>query len=120
MRQLLLATSCLVFSTLAYAEAVPTRALPKADEIFTIAVYPYRSDVPKPYFTPESLLQALPQFRPGEAEIKVGARRFWQQGVIVLRSKEVLFWTTCRKNFIHILTPTGYVSFIIGDGKDDL
>src|SRR5262249_34899410 len=42
------------------------------------------------YFTPESLREALPNFKPGEAEMKAfGARRVWESGVIVLNNKEV-------------------------------
>jgi hypothetical protein len=93
------------------------KSLPQSDEIFTIAINP----VPDArYFTAESLRNALPSFRPGKPEIKNGARRIWQSGVIVLKDKHVLFWTTCRKNFVYVLTPNGSASFIIGDGKDDL
>lgn len=114
-------------------ESPSINSLPKSEDIFTIAINPIPS-FPAPtrpeldtnellkmrYFTAESLREALPSFRPGEAEIKAGDRRIWESGVIVLNNKEVLFWTTCRKNFIHVLTPNGYVSFIIGDGKDDV
>ena len=113
-------------------ESESLTSLPKSEDIFSIAINPIPS-FPAPvqpgldtnellkmrYFTPESLREALPRFKPGEAEIKVGARRVWESGVIVLNNKEVVFWTTCRKNFIYVLTPSGHVSFIIGDGKDD-
>jgi len=79
------------------------------------------NELPKArYFTAESFREALPSFKPGDAEIKAGDRGIWESGVIVLNNKQVLFWTTCRKNFIHVLTANGYTSFIIEDGKDDL
>lgn len=118
MKRFLVVTALVMFFTLAHAQT-PVIHLPKAEDVFTIAVHPVFPEMPH-YFTPESMQQALPRFKPGQAEIKVGARRFWQSGVIVLKNKEVLFWSTCRKNFIHIATPTGQASFIIGDGKDDL
>ena len=110
-------------------ESESLKSLPKSEDIFTIAVNPVPSFpagtsanefVKMRFFTPESLREALPNFSPGEAEIKFGDRRIWESGVIVLNNKKVLFWTTCRKNFIYVLTPNGHVSFIIGDGKDDL
>jgi len=112
----------LLVLSLSGTESKPMKALPKSEDIFTIAINPIPSGPASTsrYFTPESLREALPNFRPGEAEIKVGDRRVWESGVIVLNNQEVLFWTTCRKNFIHVLTPNGHVSFIIGDGKDDL
>lgn len=108
---------CALPVSLANDEPESLKSLPKSEEIFTIAINP----VPDArYFTPESLRDALPAFRPGKPEIKVGARRIWQSGVIVLKDKNVLFWTTCRRNFVYVLTPNGSVSFIIGDGKDDM
>ena len=115
---------CLVslFLRVPATDSESMKDLPKSEDIFTIAVNPSPSgtaSTPR-YFTPESLREALPNFKPGEAEIKAGARRVWESGVIVLNNKEVLFWTTCRKNFIHVLTPNEHLSFIIGDGKDNL
>jgi hypothetical protein len=115
------------------SKSASVKSLPKPEDIYTIAINPILS-LPAPaqpgldsnqllrmrYFSPESLREALPNFKPGEAEIKNGARRVWESGVIVLNDREVLFWTTCRTNFIHVLTPNGPVSFIMGDGKDDL
>ena len=117
----------------ARSESASMKSLPKSEDIFTIAINPIPR-FPTPAhpemdsnqllemqsFTPESLRDALPKFRPGQPEIKAGARRIWESGVIVLNDKKVLFWTTCRKNFIQVLTRNGPVSFIIGDGKDDL
>ena len=122
MRNLTLISLLLVVSSFPATKSSSTKSLPKSQDIYTIAINPVPSlAASQPgYFTPESLLGALPSFRLGEAEIKTGDRRIWESGVIVLNNKGVLFWTTCRKNFIHVLTPDGHVSFIIGDGKDDL
>ena len=94
-------------------------ALPKPEDIFTVAAYPH-GKVFKPYFTPESLLRELPHFKAGRPELKAGAKRWWQSGVIVLKNKQVLFWRTCRSNFIMIDTADGgTAAYILGDGKDD-
>lgn len=121
MKTLLLVIAMLISVNLAYAKTTSTISLPKPEEVFVIAVDPASLHTPlaQRYFTPESMQQMLPQFKLGEAELKMGTKRVWQSGVIVLKNKKVLFWTTCRKNFIHILTPEGYVSFIIGDGNDN-
>ena len=104
------------------SESTSVNFLPKPENIFTIAINPIPSGSASTtrYFTSESLREALPKLRLGEAEIKFGDRKIWESGVIVLNNKEVLFWTTCRKNFIYVLTPNGHVSFIIGDGKDNV
>lgn len=94
--------------------------LPEPGEVFTIAARPDANNF-KPYFTAESLLRRLPEFRPGTPEIKVGAKRWWQSGVIVLKDKRVLFWRTCRSNFIIVEGERGAsASYILGDGKDNL
>jgi len=54
------------------------KSLPKSEDIFTIAINPIPSGptYTTRYFTPESLREALPNFKPGEAEMKAfGARR---------------------------------------------
>jgi hypothetical protein len=107
----------LVALSVASARDASLESLPKPGEIFVIASTPYH-DYP-PYFTPESLSKALPEFRRSETEIGriVHATRYWQSGVIVLTNKSVLFWTTCSTNFINIVQATGSVSFVRGDGK---
>jgi len=120
MKYVLLAVAIMISLSLVHAEVTTPVSLPKPEDVFTIATVPASPNGPRQYFTAESLYKALPDFRHGEAEIMVGVKRYWQSGVIVLKNKEVLFWTTCRKNFIHITTTHGHVSFIIGDGKDDI
>jgi len=117
MKSLVLVTAILAMSATS-ADGRSFQSLPKPAEIFVIACHPGPKEF-TPYFTPDSLLKALPEFRKGEAEIRVGAKRYWQSGVIVLKDKSILFWSTCRTNFIHIATADGTVSFIRGDGKDN-
>ena len=102
------------------AGGAPSPALPRPEDVFTIAARPDANNF-KPYFTAESLLRQLPDFRAGEPEIKVGAKRWWQSGVIVLKDRRVIFWRTCRSNFIILEAEGGKTaSYILGGGKDDL
>jgi hypothetical protein len=97
-----------------------TPPLPSPAEVFTVAANPHVPPGVRPYFTPKSLLEQLPNFKPGKPEIKSGGKRWWQSGVIVLENKEVLFWRTCRSNFILVTTPDrGDYYYILGDGKAD-
>ncbi len=98
------------------AETVRSGFLPNPSDILVIAVHP-SPILREPYFTPSSLLEALPKFKPGEPKMRVGARRVWQSGVIVLKNKDVLFWRTAHDDFIIIDTKAGQQPFIIGDGK---
>jgi hypothetical protein len=71
----------------------------------------------KDYFTPDSLLHALPKLMPSDVRLPVGGRVFWQSGVIVLKDKTVLFWRTCGDWFIAIDKPTG-TTFYAFEKKD--
>lgn len=51
--------------------------LPAPDDIFVIAVEPYSTEV-KGYFTPDSLLQALPHFVPSDVRLPVRHIGFWR------------------------------------------
>ena len=119
MNRVLLLTISLLLLCSTKAETLSRGLLPKPEEVLVIAVHPSPT-IETPYFTPNSLLEALPHFRPGEPKIKVGARRAWQSGVIVLKNKDVLFWRTAHDNFIVIDIKTGQQSFIIGEGNVDL
>ena len=70
-------------------ESESLNSLPKSEDIFTIAINPIPLGPASTarYFTPESLREALPNFKRGEAEIKPGARRVWESGVIVLNNR---------------------------------
>jgi hypothetical protein len=75
--------------------------VPKVADIFTIAIQPGSGK----YFTSGSLLKALPNFQQGsysDIGFKVGEDRVWQNGVIVLKNKAVLFWATNRPSFIRV------------------
>jgi hypothetical protein len=69
---------CLLLVTVCSAgsESATVKSLPKSEDIFTIAINPIPSlSASRPrYFTADSLREALPNFRPGKAEIKAGAR----------------------------------------------
>ena len=81
------------------SESGTMNGLPSLNDVFVIAVTPHSKDL-KDYFTPESLLQALPKLVPAEVLLQVGEK--WQSGVIVLKDKTVLFWRTCGDWFIAV------------------
>ena len=82
--------------------------LPLPENVFVIAVSPHPKEIRDYYyFTPDSLLKALPKLVPADVQIPGHATRFWQYGVIVLKDKTVLFWRTCGDWFIAIDSPTG-------------
>ena len=94
---------------IATASAMATErmtGLPSPDDVFVIATSPH-SDGLKDYFTPDSLLEALPKLVPADVLLPIGRKIFWQSGVIVLQNKTVLFWRTCGNWFIAIDTPSG-------------
>ena len=84
--------------------------LPTPDEVFVIAVAPHSKEL-NDFFTPDSLLQALPKLVPSDVQLPVGDRVFWQSGVIVLKDKTVLFWRTCGDWFIAVDKPIGTTFF---------
>jgi hypothetical protein len=73
--------------------------LPSPNNVFVVAVTPHSKDF-KDYFTPESLLRALPKLVPADVLLPAGKK--WQSGVIVLKDKTVLFWRTCGDWFIAV------------------
>jgi hypothetical protein len=90
--------------------------LPSPEDVFVIAVSPHGKQL-KDYFTPDTLLQALPKLVPSDVLLPVGDKLFWQSGVIVLKDKTVLFWRTCGDWFIAIDSPTG-TTFYAFEKKD--
>jgi hypothetical protein len=90
--------------------------LPAPDDVFVVAVEPHSKEL-KDYFTPDSLLQALPKLVPSDVRLPVGGREIWQSGVIVLKDKTVLFWRTCGDWFIAVDKPTG-TTFYAFEKKD--
>jgi len=89
------ATVCLA------AEPETLNGLPSTNDVFVIAVSPHSKEL-KDYFTPATLLQALPKLVPSDVLLPAGDKIFWQSGVIVLKDKTVLFWRTCGDWFIAI------------------
>lgn len=90
----------------AIADEQRMTGLPTPDDVFVVAVAPHSKDL-KDYFTPDSLLQALPDLAPSYVRLPVGDKVFWQSGVIVLKDKTVLFWRTCGDWFVAVDRPTG-------------
>jgi len=86
--------------------------LPSPDDVFVIAVAPHSKEL-KGYYTPDSLLQALPTLVPADVRLPVGVKVFWQSGVIVLKDKTVLFWRTCGDWFIAVDRPAGTTFYAI-------
>ncbi|OGF57551.1 MAG: hypothetical protein A2Z21_05830 [Candidatus Fraserbacteria bacterium RBG_16_55_9] len=84
--------------------------LPAQDNIFTVGFLRPFPNSPI-YFTEESLMKIYPNLIPAEVHISVGARRYFQQGVIVTKDKKVVFFTTCSSSYISISTEAGQMSF---------
>jgi hypothetical protein len=85
--------------------------LPKPEDVFTIGINPVDEDLQ--YFSPESLLAALPRFVPGVPDVRMSFHmRPPQRGVIVLKSGKVLFWYTQNNESIFIQTPGSYEAYI--------
>jgi len=90
----------------AVADEQKMTGFPTPDDVFVVAVAPHSKEL-KDYFTPDSLLKALPKLVPSDVLLPVGDKLFWQSGVIVLKDKTVLFWRTCGDWFIAVDKPTG-------------
>jgi hypothetical protein len=106
-------TVLLIVGTVAFA-AAPDKmtGLPLPEDVFVIAVSPHSKEL-KDYFTPDSLLKALPKLVPADVLLPKGGKVFWQSGVIVLKDKTVLFWRTCGDWFIAVDRPTGTTFYAI-------
>lgn len=102
----LLALLFLGITTCFAAEEEVLTDLPKADDVLVVAVTPQKKEM-KEYFTPDSLLKALPKLRRACVTVPVGDQVWWQSGVIVLKDNTVLFWRTCGDWFIAIDRPSG-------------
>ncbi|MDH3475487.1 MAG: hypothetical protein OEM59_17545 [Rhodospirillales bacterium] len=89
-----------------------TPALPSPDEVFAIAIKPQARQLPE-HFTPESLLQALPRLKPAYVMEAIGGKIWSQSGVIVLESREVLFWRSYKDELLLIETGGAPVIYVI-------
>ena len=102
---------------LSYNPPEKTPPLPPASAIFTVALIP--GTVPSSHlFTTETFMQTYSSLRPGRVNHNEGISRVWQNGVVVLTNKEVLFWRTCDKRFIMIDSTNGPYSYAIDDTID--
>ena len=96
------AVSAVAISTLAaVAVRAETPPLPAPEEIFTIAVKPQAKQLPE-HFTPGRLLELLPFFKPAYMMEPIGGKIWSQSGVIVLKSREVLFWRSYREDVLVV------------------
>ena len=86
--------------------------LPTPEDVFVIASWSH-SNALQDYFTPDSLLLALPKLIPADVLLPAGGKNIWQSGVIVKNNKTVMFWRTCGDWFIAIDTPTGSTFYAI-------
>lgn len=87
------------------AALTQTPSLPLLKDLFVVAIHPVWES--GPYFTADSLKESLPLFKPISPHHKVGERRVCQSGVIVAKSKEVLFWSACYPGEIGIIGKDG-------------
>ncbi len=108
--KMILTALLIAFAVSVVADEQRMTGLPAPDDVFVVAVAPQANEL-KDYFTPDSLLQALPKLVPSDVQLPVGDRVFWQSGVIVLKDKTVLFWRTCGDWFIAVDKPTGTMFF---------
>ncbi|MGF1608767.1 MAG: hypothetical protein ACFCUQ_05185 [Kiloniellales bacterium] len=99
------------WSCLAAAETPP---LPAPDQVFAIAVKPQAKQHPD-FFTPETLLAALPRMRPAALMAPIGGKIWAQSGVIVLKDGRVLFWRSYRDDLIAIETAGEPIIYAIAD-----
>jgi hypothetical protein len=89
-----------------------TPDLPAPEEVFAIAIKPQARQLPA-HFTPESLLQALPRFKPAYVMEAIGGKIWSQSGVIVLKSGEVLFWRSYKDELLLLETGGAPVIYVI-------
>ena len=80
-----------------------TPSLPAPDQVFAIAIKPHAKQHPD-FFTPETLLAALPRLKPAAMMAPIGGKIWVQSGVIVLKDGRVLFWKSYRDDLIAIET----------------
>lgn len=97
------------WSCLAAAETPP---LPAPDQVFAIAIKPHVKQHPD-FFTPESLLAALPRMKPAAMTPPIGGKIWVQSGVIVLKDGRVLFWKSYRDDLIAIETAGEPIVYVV-------
>lgn len=109
MRGILLGLLLLLAGAPAQAETQP---LPRPDDVFAIAIKPQARQLEAP-FTPESLLAALPHFKPAYVVEPIGGKIWKQSGVIVLKDGRVLFWRSFRDDILAIETAVAPIIYVL-------
>ena len=74
--------------------------LPKIEDVKEIQVEPSDAN----WFTPESLLEALPKFVPGGS---YQPKMIWQNGSLELKDGTILTWRASGKNMLMLYTRGG-------------
>lgn len=69
-------------------------------KIFTIAISADEESKSTNYFTVESLKESIPFLWPAHILLNWCENASKQKGVIVLENKDVIFWHSCKKDFI--------------------
>ena len=110
MRPTILAAALLFLA--ASAARAETQALPSPDDVFAIAIKPQARQLEAP-FTPESLLAALPRFKPAYVVEPIGGKIWKQSGVIVLKDGSVLFWRSFRDDVLAIETAVAPIIYVL-------
>jgi hypothetical protein len=95
----------------ALAETPP---LPAPGQVFAIAIKPQARQHPD-FFTPETLLAALPRMKPAAMMAPIGGKIWVQSGVIVLKDGRVLFWKSYRDDLIAIETAAEPIVYAIAE-----
>jgi hypothetical protein len=93
------------------------KSLPAPKDIYVVAIHPMWET--GPYFTADSLKSSLPLFKPITPHHKVGERRVCQSGVIVLKTKKVLFWSACYAGEIGIIGKEGQQDYFGIPGRTE-
>ena len=110
MRPTILAAALLFLA--ASAARAETQALPSPDDVFAIAIKPQARQLEAP-FTPESLLAALPRFKPAYVVEPIGGKIWKQSGVIVLKDGSVLFGRSFRDDVLAIETAVAPIIYVL-------
>jgi len=107
--------SKVLFAILLLAAAPATAEaprLPAPEEVFVVSIKPHARQLTD-YFTPESLLAALPRFKRAWMNPPIGGKIWNQSGVIVLKDRRVLYWRSYRDDVLVLETATGPEYFVI-------
>jgi hypothetical protein len=88
--------------------------LPSPEEVFVVSIKPHARQLTS-FFTPESLLAALPRFKRVWVNPPIGGKIWNQSGVIVLNDRRVLYWRSYRDDVLVLETDAGPEYFVIDE-----